>query len=210
MPANFFETYRTIAAQHGAEADFLERLSGFSQIIETREKLVRDHPLTVRVSGYDLNRLQAICQATGASKTEVVCRLIAAAALFVPECDEQSKVKPTYKKTVKVVTRTPTFATKQAREVTPPPPGGEREKRFQELFPDAVEYAGIVGYLSRPAALQRRFYIAYPLAAKIFDELHSRGYLDTQGYAKPREELEAIAQKMRSELKNSNQEPDRP
>ena len=128
MPANFFETYRTIAAQHGAEADFLERLSGFSQIIETREKLVRDHPLTVRVSGYDLNRLQAICQATGASKTEVVCRLIAAAALFVPECDEQSKVKPTYKKTVKVVTRTPTFATKQAREVTPPPPRGRAGK----------------------------------------------------------------------------------
>lgn len=118
MPANFFETYRTIAAQHGAEADFLERLSGFAQIIETREKLVRDHPLTVRVSGYDLNRLEAICQATGATKTEVVCRLIAAAALFMPECPEQFKVKPTYKKTMKVVTRTPAFATK----ATPPPP----------------------------------------------------------------------------------------
>lgn len=118
---DFYKTYVNIAKQYGIEPDVAEGLELDSFTFIERRKVRRDHAVTVRLSAHDLNRLEAICQATKASKTTVICRLIFAASRFVPECPEEYRKEATYRRRLTVKTR----VTHDARELPPPPPKNE-------------------------------------------------------------------------------------
>lgn len=113
----FFQSYVAIAREHGIEPKIADELELDSFTLIEQSKVRRDHAITVRLSAHDLNRLESICQATGASKTTVICRLISAASRFVPECPEAYRKEATYRRRVTVKTRMI-----HDRECTPPPP----------------------------------------------------------------------------------------
>ena len=113
---DFYKTYVNIAKQYGIEPNIAEGLELDSFTFIERRKVRRDHAVTVRLSAHDLNRLEAICQATKASKTTVICRLIFAASRFVPECPEAYRKEATYRRRVTVKTR----VTHDAKELPPP------------------------------------------------------------------------------------------
>lgn len=117
---DFYKTYVNIAKQYGIEPNVAEGLELDSFTFIERRKVRRDHAVTVRLSAHDLNRLEAICQATKASKTTVICRLIFAASRFVPECPEEYRKEATYRRRLTVKTRVTHDA--NARELPPPPP----------------------------------------------------------------------------------------
>lgn len=113
----FLKTYAAIAREHGIEPKIADDLELDSFTFIEQSKVRRNHAITVRLSAHDLNRLESICQATGASKTTVICRLISAASRFVPECPEAYRKEATYRRRVTVKTRVI-----RERESTPPPP----------------------------------------------------------------------------------------
>lgn len=119
----FLKTYAAIAREHGIEPKIADDLELDSFTFIEQSKVRRNHAITVRLSAHDLNRLESICQATGASKTTVICRLISAASRFVPECPEAYRKEATYRRRVTVKTRVI-----RERESTPPP-RGEQNKR---------------------------------------------------------------------------------
>lgn len=102
---DFYKTYVEVAKQYGIEPKLAEGLELDSFTFIERRKVRRDRAITVRLSAYDLNRLEAICKTTRASKTTVICRLIYAASRFVPECPEAYRKEATFRRRLTVKTR---------------------------------------------------------------------------------------------------------
>lgn len=103
--AEFYQQYIETAKQFGVPPTIVEGLEIDRAEFTEYRKIRRNRAVTFRLSADDLNRLNAICTATGASKTEVIVKLLHSAARFLPELPTTEKSKADFKRRVIVKTR---------------------------------------------------------------------------------------------------------
>lgn len=113
----FIAEYARIAAQFGIPTETRDGLLLDSYAFVGKMQPARAYPVTVRMTAAELDALRVICKSTGATKTTVICRLIATAARFMPLIGDIGITPTAPKYRGRVVVRA-----KYIGPVTPPPP----------------------------------------------------------------------------------------
>lgn len=113
----FVEEYAKIAAQFGIPTETRDGLLLDAYTFIGKMQPARAYPVTVRMTAAELDALRVICRSTGATKTTVICRLIATAARFMPLIDDIGITPTQPKYRGRVIVRA-----KYIGPVPPPPP----------------------------------------------------------------------------------------
>lgn len=114
----FIAEYARIAAQFGIPTETRDGLLLDAYTFTGKMQPARAYPVTVRMTAAELDALRVICRSTGATKTTVICRLIATAARFMPLADDIGITPTAPKYRGRVIVRA-----KYIGPVTPPPHG---------------------------------------------------------------------------------------
>ena len=112
----FIAEYARIAAQFGIPTETRDGLLLDAYTFTGKMQPARAYPVTVRMTAAELDALRVICRSTGATKTTVICRLIATAARFMPLADDIGITPTAPKYRGRVIVRA-----KYIGPVTPPP-----------------------------------------------------------------------------------------
>ena len=105
MGNEFYSAYLAAASEYGvAPTEMTEGMELAKATFTEYSKINRDHAITIRLSGEDLERLDKLCKLTHTSKTQVIVKLIYCAAECMPEPPKGNPVAKRFRR--KVIVRT--------------------------------------------------------------------------------------------------------
>lgn len=105
MGNEFYSAYLTAASEYGvAPTEMTEGMELAKATFTEYSKINRDHAITIRLSGEDLERLDKLCRLTHTSKTQVIVKLIYCAAECMPEPPKGNPVAKRFRRKVIVKT----------------------------------------------------------------------------------------------------------
>lgn len=108
MAKEFYEKFLQLAKEFGViPTEEVEGMELAKATFTEYRKIKRNHAITIRLSGEDLERLQELCGMTHSTKTEVIVKLIYAAMFCLPAPPPQynKTVQKSYKRRVIVRTQ---------------------------------------------------------------------------------------------------------